>query len=564
MAQEGPLRPEDITRRKFPTVFRGLDAGEVRAFLAQVADDLAWSQSREEDLRQQLTALQSAPPPALDEATLTAALGEETARIVHTAQQAAADIRARADENVAQLLREAHTQAERVRGEADSVLARRVEEADTVAAQIREAAEAHAKTVVQEAAFRSQELVQEAEATCDRILGDLAERRRVAHLQVEQLEAGRERLLQAYAVVTSTLQAVTAELERVEHEAPAAAEAIARRAALQASPPPAPRVEPDAVAEAETAPEPGTEPGVEPEPEPIELTELIVEPTPEIESVRVIGPAPKKEPDVKPDVRSPASPPASAGTGVFAKIRAERAAALEEEPAAQDPPTPVIEEPQAPHGPSDEQLKAARDAALEPLVSVLARKVKRALQDEQNDVLDRLRLHRKLPTLDELLLAERDHIDHYATVAHEVLLDAARAATGGQQVAVATVADALACDIVNSLRHRIGRSVEETIGSPDPEALGDGVSAAYREWKSSRVERLSADHLAAAHALGVYTAAPPGVVLRWVVDDVDGPCPDCDDNSLAGLTLRGEPYPTGQAHPPAHAGCRCLLVPGPA
>jgi hypothetical protein len=277
---------------------------------------------------------------------------------------------------------------------------------------------------------------------------------------------------------------------------------------------------------------------------------------------------------------------------VFAKTRAERAEAAAEaeaerpaggpyggappvaEPGAgrsregQDPPVAVSTEehpePNAPRAPSDEQLKAARDAVLEPLVSVLARKVKRALQDEQNDVLDRLRLHRKLPTLDELLLAEREQVGRYAAVASDVLLDAARAGADGKQVAIGPVADALACDIVNSLRHRLARSVEETIGSPDPEALGDGVSAAYREWKSSRIERLSADHLAAAHALGVYTAAGVGSALRWVVDDVDGPCPDCDDNSLAGPTPRGEGYPTGQAHPPAHAGCRCLLVPAPA
>jgi len=36
--------------------------------------------------------------------------------------------------------------------------------------------------------------------------------------------------------------------------------------------------------------------------------------------------------------------------------------------------------------------------------------------------------------------------------------------------------------------------------------------------------------------------------LRWVVDDDGTPCPDCDDNALAGPTPKGEHYPTGQAH----------------
>ena len=34
--------------------------------------------------------------------------------------------------------------------------------------------------------------------------------------------------------------------------------------------------------------------------------------------------------------------------------------------------------------------------------------------------------------------------------------------------------------------------------------------------------------------------------------------------ALAGPTVKGEAYPTGQLHPPAHAGCRCLLVVAPA
>ena len=65
--------------------------------------------------------------------------------------------------------------------------------------------------------------------------------------------------------------------------------------------------------------------------------------------------------------------------------------------------------------------------------------------------------------------------------------------------------------------------------------------------------------MASAFNRGVLTAAPNGTTFRWVFGD-PGPCPDCDDNSLAGPTAKGEPYPTGQHHPPAHAGCGCLLV----
>jgi hypothetical protein len=67
--------------------------------------------------------------------------------------------------------------------------------------------------------------------------------------------------------------------------------------------------------------------------------------------------------------------------------------------------------------------------------------------------------------------------------------------------------------------------------------------------------------VAAAFARGVLAATPDGVSLRWVVDDGEDRCPDCDDNALGGATAKGEAYPTGQIHPPAHPGCRCILVP---
>jgi hypothetical protein len=67
-------------------------------------------------------------------------------------------------------------------------------------------------------------------------------------------------------------------------------------------------------------------------------------------------------------------------------------------------------------------------------------------------------------------------------------------------------------------------------------------------------------YLVAAHERGGFLARPEGTPLRWLVDD-EGPCPDCEDNALAGPTPRGERFPTGQLHPPAHLGCRCLLTP---
>jgi hypothetical protein len=67
------------------------------------------------------------------------------------------------------------------------------------------------------------------------------------------------------------------------------------------------------------------------------------------------------------------------------------------------------------------------------------------------------------------------------------------------------------------------------------------------------------DVLAAAYARGAYEASPSGARLRWVAERA-GQCPDCDDDALEHA-MKGQPFPTGQTHPPAHPGCRCVAVP---
>ncbi len=98
----------------------------------------------------------------------------------------------------------------------------------------------------------------------------------------------------------------------------------------------------------------------------------------------------------------------------------------------------------------------------------------------------------------------------------------------------------------------------------DEGALVELVGAAFREWKGTRVERLAGDHAVFAFAAAVLAAVPDGTALRWIVDDDGAECPDCDDNTLAGPVPAGEEFPTGHRHPPAHAGCRCLLAPASA
>jgi len=213
---------------------------------------------------------------------------------------------------------------------------------------------------------------------------------------------------------------------------------------------------------------------------------------------------------------------------------------------------------------SRDPLVVQRDEVLIPLVASLARRLKRALQDDQNDILDRLRA--KGGWAPGVLPSQDDHARRYVEAVADQLMEASRAGAtfaGGkadEAPGVDDVSSSLASEIVAPLRRRLegaGPSVEEG----DESALVELVGAAFREWKGARTERLAGDQTVFAFARAALAAVPEGTELRWIVDDDVAECPDCDDNALAGAVVSHEAFPTGHSHPPAHAGCRCLLAP---
>ncbi|HVM08195.1 MAG TPA: DivIVA domain-containing protein [Acidimicrobiales bacterium] len=215
---------------------------------------------------------------------------------------------------------------------------------------------------------------------------------------------------------------------------------------------------------------------------------------------------------------------------------------------------------------ADEHLLQARDAVVDPLVGQLTRRLKRSIQDEQNATLDRLRTARPRPAAADVLASTETQPAPYRYAALPMLEEAARAASaaapfGAVGVGVDDLAQALADDIATQIRTRVERVlVDAAQDDLDLQTTSERVSSVYREWKTQRVERVATHHLIAAWSRGTFVATPEGTPMRWIVDD-DGPCPDCDDNALAGPTPRGHSFPTGQLHPPAHPGCRCLLAP---
>ncbi|MDP8954161.1 MAG: DivIVA domain-containing protein [Actinomycetota bacterium] len=662
------LGAEEVAAREFPVAFRGFAQHEVRAFLAQVAAELAAARERERLHHERLEAAEArAASRVPTDEEIEAALGHEAGRVLQVAREAAAEIRSRAEEQVARLVRDASGEGSRAHQEAESLLALRTEEAERIAVEIQAQAQAAAEDVLEAAKARGREMVAEAQAVRERVLKDLARRRRVAHQQLEQLRAGRERLLEAYRVVRTTLDEATRELSVAEAEARAAAETAALRVGSQpeltieeleaelvgardiglapaparplAAPPPvvavrvahpvaepepvaqaepatAPEVQPEPVAQAESAPPPEAQP--EPvavvEPEPVAVAgaeaELVPEPVaqaqpePEPEPEPVAQAEPEPEPELVPEpeavlvaVPEPSRSPEvteTAGTDerthdeqdgqhdveeLFARLRAERAAAVARAEAvlADAPPAPGQGETVAstngtapsPATPGDqgaltptsgdEDLLQARDADLEVVERSLTKALKRVLVDEQNEVLDVLRRKGGGVPLMELLPGPSDHTARYlAVVGPELRVAAAKGAgVGHEPPAVDDLAVGLAAEVAEDLRARLQRALQAADG--DVTTLVEGVSSAYREWKTTRAEPLARHNASAAHSRGRFSAAPPGK-LRWVVDGEEGPCPDCDDNALAGAIDRGEIFPTGQPYPPAHVGCRCIIA----
>ena len=294
----------------------------------------------------------------------------------------------------------------------------------------------------------------------------------------------------------------------------------------------------DAAVELQQMPGEPLEPApAEPEPEPVEPAPVPVEPAPV-----PVEPAP-----VPVEPLEPAPVPV--------------------EPLEPAPAEPLEPEPEPGTYP-DAEAFARRAGALDPIVMTLARRLKRALQDDQNLLLDRLR-QGSGEWNDELLVDEASQQARYAEAATTSVRDAvsagtafARTAVGGRQLkrmvvdprAVAAVTSELASTVVTLIRRRLERGE-----SPD---AAERIGAAYREWRGERIERLAEDSAVEAFSKGVLAGAGKRSV-RWSRSEVGPGCADCEDNALAGVVAAGNEFPTGHQHPPAHAGCRCLVLPTP-
>jgi DivIVA domain-containing protein len=614
-ARPDPSSPASVADAAFGTGRRGFDQGEVRDFLRMVAAELGRLQERERFLERELRTAQANPDLAsaqLDEQALTRLLGEETARVLTTARESAAEIRQKAEQSAAQMLTEASDEAARMREEAEIEASRRRSDA---------AADAEAELAM--AKQQGREMVNEARAYRERVLSELARRRELAREQIEQLLHGRDRLMQSFERARLVAVDVVAELQPLG-EPDEYVNLSPTTGPVPVMVPNSPRPVGTAVPVASiSAPKPADDEVERDDEHPrVDETEIAAADdslgaADEIADVEVYDAtddelAPDEtvaddtvaddaaQDDAVQDDAAQDDTVQDAGSSVgarddvvvdlFARIRADASlAAVDDESSPSSEATDdeasidaAIEEP----GDESDELDDAtaddgavevtpfdqRDADLTPLIVASAKKLKRVLADEQNEVLDALRRREPVRTLADLLPPPAEHLGRYRVAIVDDLLAAANAGaslvTPGRvarlkksdtNTAVAAAGAVLDEWLIVPLRERLERCVVD--GGGDNAGITQRVRAVYREWKTQHIDEQLDDVIRAAHGSGVIAALEPGIVVEWVSDPSHAVCADCNDNTLGGTVAAGGVFPTGHVSPPAHHGCRCLLLP---
>jgi DivIVA domain-containing protein len=641
-----PSSPTAVAGATFPSSRRGFDQNEVRDFLRMVSAELSRQQERITFLERELLNSQQAvpaPPIELNEETITELLGEETARIVQAAREAAGKIKVRSEETATRLVREATDEAARIR-----------EDAELEAARVRQDATSDAEAEILMAKQQGRDMVNEARAYRERVLADVARRRELAREQIEDLMHGRDRIVQVFDRARIATEDVLRELDDVAEEpsefvnlAPTTgpipiivqADEIEAHEAVRPAVSSAPAFAPydqdedvavmaaevvidrsalieDVVITEQTVTEQSI---VEEEVVDVAVVAdvLVIEddaPIAPVVELVVEAPVSNVVPlfarqetqavdaadidseldDDEDDENDPplviveqkakvVVPPAD---DIFAKLRRSGAESVAKEAvttqvkktepkkkAVDKVVEPIVETVVAPEV---EEVAIAtpfelRDAALAPVIVAMSRKLKRVLADEQNEVLDILRGKLSVKTLDAIVGPKADHSARMIEALEASLKASALAGAKSLSNAadkdlekmvatqMAAINEYVIATVVVPLRERLSRSISQASG--DNAELTSLVRLVYREWKNQHVDTQVDNIAQTSFGRGAFAALTPGTKVCWKVDPNGPACADAEDNSLAGFVVAGEAFPTGHTHAPAHAGCRCALVP---
>ena len=622
-----PSSPAAVGSAQFSVVRRGFEQEEVRDLLRGVSAELARLQERERFLESELRSMQTrglSAPGAIDEEMITALLGEETARVLTSAREAAKQQIARAAETAERLVREASSDAARIRQEAEIESSRQ-----------RNDAVADVEAEIELAKQQGREMVIEAREYREKVLSELARRRELAREQIEHLIHDRDRLVAAFDRARLAANDVVGDLTEFDE----LSEEVARISGLNTPVDATAPIffdhtkDPDAIPQSSESIEVEEVVGVIAESidsttievvEIIETTEIVevVEAAEEIEVEELV----EETPDTTvvamheapagmsehPSSEPPAQEHIAEVVQLFGKKRKEaeapqvvvespveaaevievvEATEVKKQPAVTTPQKKSVDDlfarlkqtntaevartakPKVVVPKVDQGVFDHRDAVLEPILVLITRKMKRVLADEENSMLTYLQGKKSIVALEKVLPAADEHLQMYVEALAEDVISAAMA--GAQSLSKSLKADLRKRITRSAVMQVVSRTMDESTIRPlrekiqraveqsngDRDEMSNLIRSVYREMKMQRVEQQVSDIARMAYSRGAYLVLDQGTKVCWMVDPNGPSCADAEDNSLAGSTGLGSEFPTGHIHPTAHAGCRCLIAP---
>ncbi|MEY3615282.1 MAG: hypothetical protein RLZZ518_283 [Actinomycetota bacterium] len=221
----------------------------------------------------------------------------------------------------------------------------------------------------------------------------------------------------------------------------------------------------------------------------------------------------------------------------------------------------------------DESVFRRRDEVVNPALEALSRAVKRQLADDENVALTHVSSKRSSLTLAAMLPSPGEYAAAYSEVIRELVtsiaVDAARSISDARRSdmraaitnggVLETIHEMLLTSFVQPLHARVTDAL--TAAGKDRDKLLSALRSIFQECKSQQIAAVVSDIAYFTYARGLFLGCDTKSTVCWAVDPRGPACADAEDNSLAGGMRRGEMFPTGHAHPLAHAGCRCLVVP---
>jgi len=613
-----PSSPAAVGSAQFSVVRRGFEQEEVRDLLRGVSAELARLQERERFLESELRAMQTrglSAPGALDEEMVTALLGEETARVLTSAREAAKQQIARAAETAERLVREASSDAARIRQEAEIESSRQ-----------RNDAVADVEAEIELAKQQGREMVIEAREYREKVLSELARRRELAREQIEHLIHDRDRLVAAFDRARLAANDVVGDLTEFDE----LSEEVARISGLSTPVDATAPIffdhtkDPDAIPQSSELIEVEKVVGVIAESidsttvEVVEVDEVVEEvvvieveevvtETPETTVVAMheapagMSEHPSSEPPAQEHIaevvqlfgkkRKETEAPQAAIEVVEPPVEVAEVVETKKQTVASTPQKKSVDDlfarlkqtstaevarttkPKVVVPKVDQGVFDHRDEVLEPILVLITRKMKRVLADEENSILTYLQGKKSVVALEKVLPVGDEHLQMYVEALAEDVISAAMA--GAQSLSKSLKADlrkrvtrsavmqvvsrTIDESTIRPLREKIQRAVEQSNG--DKDEMSNLIRSVYREMKMQRVEQQVSDIARMAYSRGAYLVLDQGTKVCWMVDPNGPSCADAEDNSLAGSTGLGSEFPTGHIHPTAHAGCRCLIAP---